>query len=94
MSAQVTAGAGVAAFPWHWPGTRPGAAAHNRVGFYVALAGLTDISLARVPRASPWAMLFRPVAAQQVVHPQALKGRHTIALGNAQGNRATQPLKL
>ena len=38
-----------------------------------------------VPRALPWAKLFRPVGALYALLDQALKGRHIIAQGNALG---------
>jgi len=49
-----------------------------------------------LPWALLWAKLFRPVGACHLLLDPALKGRHIVALGNAQGtrsNRIIQALK-
>jgi len=59
-------------------------------------AGLLEVGRDGLPRALPWAKLFRPVGAWHLLLDPALKGRHIVALGNAQGtrsNRIIQALK-
>ena len=82
---------GVVPFPRHWPGTRGGGAR----ALYYALTGLPEAGRDGIPRALPWAVLFRPVGAFYLPSDlpaaglrqagQALKGRLIIAQGNALG---------
>ncbi len=52
---------------------------------YDALTGLSEAGRDGIPRALPWAKLFRPVGALHLLLDKALKGRHSIAQGNALG---------
>jgi hypothetical protein len=52
---------------------------------YDAFTGLLEVGRDGVPRALPWAKVFRPVGALYVLLDRALKGRHIIAQGNALG---------
>jgi hypothetical protein len=58
---------------------------------YDALTGLLEAGLDGVPRALPWATLFRPVGAWHLLLDGALKGRHIIAQGNALGPNPIEP---
>jgi len=48
-------------------------------------AGLLQVGRNGIPRALPWAKVFRPVGALYLLLDKALKGRHIIAQGNALG---------